>query len=237
MSTENLKPEACPRCEKPSELCFCSEIEALPNRLPILILQHPQEPDKLLGTARIANLSLQNSVLKVGLSWPNLAKALGRPVNEQGRWGILFLKGEDKKKAEKRGIIANDSILRIFGKGTQEYELGEFPIEGIVILDGTWAQAKTLWWRNPWMLKLKRMQLNPKQRSIYGDLRREPKRECLSTIESIAEVLEIFGEKQAIPMKLREHITTLLKKYRTSPYLGQKKLSAPQAEESSSNEA
>src|SRR5204862_7870678 len=27
-------------------------------------------------------------------------------------------------------------------------------LDGIVLLDGSWKEAKTLWWRNPWLLKL-----------------------------------------------------------------------------------
>jgi len=35
-------------------------------------------------------------------------------------------------------------------------------IEGVVLLDGTWSQAKALWWRNAWMLKCQRVILGPK---------------------------------------------------------------------------
>jgi DTW domain-containing protein YfiP len=203
----------CPRCGKPPGLCFCASIEALPTRLHVLILQHPQEPDKLLGTARIANLSLSNSTLKVGLSWPNLTKALqpkGQalkgppPVN--ANWGVLFL----GPKAEKG---SSESPLRVFSK-KEELELGETRFEGIVVLDGTWAQAKTLWWRNAWLLKLKRLVLTPQHRSLYGELRREPRREALSTIESIAETLDALGDKAEATAKLRENFKTLLDRYR-----------------------
>ncbi len=54
-------------------------------------------------------------------------------------------------------------------------------LEGIVVLDGTWSKAKTLWWRNPWLLKLKRVTLKPGQPSIYGRMRAEPRREFVST--------------------------------------------------------
>ena len=57
-------------------------------------------------------------------------------------------------------------------------------VRGVVIFDGSWAQAKTLWWRNPWVLKAQRLALNPKRASLYGNLRREPRREALSTIEA-----------------------------------------------------
>ena len=57
-------------------------------------------------------------------------------------------------------------------------------LEGIVLLDGTWSQAKTLWWRNPWLLKLQRLVLNPPAPARLGRLRREPRPEALSTLEA-----------------------------------------------------
>ena len=42
----------CPRCLKPLPLCVCDEIQPIANRTALLILQHPQEQDRLLGTAR-----------------------------------------------------------------------------------------------------------------------------------------------------------------------------------------
>ena len=62
-------------------------------------------------------------------------------------------------------------------------------LEGIVLLDGTWSQAKTLWWRNPWLLKLQRIVLNPPGPARLGRLRREPRQEALSTLEAASLVL------------------------------------------------
>jgi len=59
--------------------------------LPLLILQHPQEQDRALGTARLTALHFKNAVLKIGLSWPSLSKALGRPVHDPSRWAVLYL--------------------------------------------------------------------------------------------------------------------------------------------------
>ena len=60
----------------------------------------------------------------------------------------------------------------------------------MVLLDGTWKEAKTLWWRNPWLLKLRRLVLNPHHKSRYGRIRREPRREALSTLEAVALLLK-----------------------------------------------
>src|SRR5438105_3872741 len=59
-------------------------------------------------------------------------------------------------------------------------------LEGVVVLDGSWKEAKTLWWRNPWLLKLHRLVLNPPRPARLGKLRREPRREALSTLEAAA---------------------------------------------------
>ncbi len=116
----------CPKCQKEKVLCICDMIAPLKTKLHVLILQHPQEPDKELGSARIAHLALENSTLKVGLSWPNLSRALGRPAIH-GNWGVLYLGGKSES-SDRQGL-----------PGVQ--------LEGIVVLDGTWAQAKTMWWR------------------------------------------------------------------------------------------
>src|ERR1700754_4960860 len=81
----------CPHCQKPLPLCICDSVTPVENRLSLLILQHPQEQDRALGTARLTAQHFPNGVVKVGLSWPSLAKALGRPVADPARWAILYL--------------------------------------------------------------------------------------------------------------------------------------------------
>jgi hypothetical protein len=201
----------CPRCLKERSLCICDEITPAKTRLHILILQHPQEPDKELGSARIARLALENSTMRIGLSWPNLSKALGRPATH-GNWGVLYLGGKSgKSKIEPRALHR----LAIVTKTGRVLNSSGVELEGIVVLDGTWAQAKTIWWRNPWLVKLQRLTLNPLRPSLYGRLRKEPRRECLSTIESVAEALEALGEDATVCDALRAYFARLLQKYKT----------------------
>src|SRR5438034_1387422 len=71
-------------------------------------------------------------------------------------------------------------------------------LEGIVLLDGTWSQAKALWWRNAWMLKCQRIILGPKAPSRYGQLRKEPRRDGLSTIEAAGMLLATIEKRPDI---------------------------------------
>src|SRR5436190_20003721 len=80
----------CPTCERPAELCICAFVQPIDNRVEVVILQHPQEQDKLLGTARLTVQHLARASFRVGLSWPGLEAAVGRPVDAR-RWGVLHL--------------------------------------------------------------------------------------------------------------------------------------------------
>ena len=224
----------CPRCGKPTALCVCAAIVPVATRTEVLILQHPQEPDKELGSALIAHLALPSSTLRIGLSWPNLRAALGREA-QASRWAVLHLgsgvkqagagnKSGDKTRGKARGkttsapptitpTVGAPSITFLDRKGAPLADQ-HLPIDGIVVLDGTWSQAKTLWWRNAWLLKLRRAVLHPSRPSLYRELRREPRPECAATIEAIAEALVAVGEPTSTGEALRAPFAALLDKVR-----------------------
>src|SRR5215472_18891580 len=81
----------CPRCRKPLPLCICDSVVPIDSRIALLILQHPQEQDRALGTAWLTAQHFEHAVVKIGLSWPSLAKALGRPVADASHWAVLYL--------------------------------------------------------------------------------------------------------------------------------------------------
>jgi DTW domain-containing protein YfiP len=201
----------CPDCGKPPPLCICDSIEPIESRISLLILQHPQEQDRALGTATLTALHFKNAVLKIGLSWPSLSKALGRPVHDPSRWAVLYLGSAKVSELE-----TDRDIVAINRKGevepNQRAILGD--IEGIVLLDGTWSQAKALWWRNAWMLKCQRVILGPKQPSRYGKLRKEPRGDGLSTIEAAAMLLAGLEKRPDIAETLNASFERLLARYR-----------------------
>jgi DTW domain-containing protein YfiP len=177
----------CEKCYRPKGQCLCGKVTVFDNRIKIVILQHPQERYKALNSARLAHLILKNSNVFVGLSWPNFKKIAG-PEAVTSEWGVLVLKPDQSIGNwplsvinRKKRPVGNTSFLR-----------------GIVVLDGSWKQAKTLWWRNPWLLKLNRISLNPD----HPSLRPQVKKEGLATIEAIAFALEHLGDKPEIPQEL-----------------------------------
>ena len=200
----------CQRCLKPLPLCICDAITPIENRISLLILQHPQEQDRALGTARVTALQLKNTVLKIGLSWPSLSRALGRPVADPSRWAVLYL-----GSARFSDLDTNSDIVAINRKGEiEDNQRGILKaIEGAVVLDGTWSQAKALWWRNAWLLKCQRVILGPARPSRYGKLRREPRAEGLSTIEAAGMLLSALEKRPEISDTLDATFERMLAKY------------------------
>jgi DTW domain-containing protein YfiP len=188
----------------------CGTFEPIRTRIGLLVLQHPQEQDKDLGTARLAARHLENTVFKVGLSWPSLEKALGRPADPK-RWAILYLGSmQPDDFPPDQGIVVLDKK----GVPLADQERALADIDGVVVLDGTWSQAKALWWRNAWMLKGKRIALRPPRPSLYGKLRREPRREALSTLEAAGYLLARLERRPEIETALLGTFARMLDRYK-----------------------
>ena len=182
---------------------MCDRIVSYATDRRVLILQHPQEQDALLGSAQILVASLPKAKLVVGLSWRNLAHALDEEDVDVRRWAVLFPDRESAgdQVAGRGGVLVPPTAL-----------------QGIIVLDGTWSKAKTLWWRNPWLSKLNRMTLKPAQPSIYGRLRAEPQREYVSTLESVAAALTLCGEPPEIEKGLARVFRTLVQRVRDADF-------------------
>jgi DTW domain-containing protein YfiP len=176
-----------------------SEGEAtIDNRIFVLVLQHPQERRENLATAAAAVAALSRARLVTGLSWSNLARALGQPADPR-RWGVLYL------GSVRPGELAPGRELLVLGRAGAPLADPD-PVlrglDGIVLLDGSWKEAKTLWWRNPWLLKLHRLVLHPPVPARLGRVRREPRRDALSTLEAAALALRHLEAGPEAPLRL-----------------------------------
>jgi DTW domain-containing protein YfiP len=162
----------CAACRRPRGVCFCDRITILPTRTRILLLQHPREERVGIGTARMAHLALPHSRLRVGLEFaddPEARAAAGGPDT------FVLFPGPDALPV---GRLPRDRALTL------------------VVLDGTWSQARKLLRLNPAIASLPRVAFLPRRPSGYL-IRREPADFCVSTIEALAEVLRVIEPEGA----------------------------------------
>lgn len=153
----------CYRCHKPGVLCLCATIPRVAHRTRVVVLQHPRERAHPIGTARFVELGLERGEVHV-------AHGLHREL----------------------ALGADAAVLFPHETATDLAELGpdERP-STLVVLDGTWPQARTLYRANPWLGELRHVRLAPDAPSRYR-IRREPSEDYVSTLESIVLALRIL---------------------------------------------
>jgi len=164
----------------------------------------------VLGTARLVTAALPKAEIRVGLSWASLDHALGTENADKSRWAVL---AAAKLPTELPDSVQRKPVVLVDRNGAV-LDAQRHRLDGVIVLDGTWSQAKTLWWRNAWLLKLPRIVLTPREPSMYGRLRKEPRRDYVSTLEAIADVLPALGEPERVRDDLRRLLRTMLQRVR-----------------------
>jgi DTW domain-containing protein YfiP len=204
MTTPDASPPgACPTCHKPTAVCVCDRCAPVPVRRRVVVLQHPQEQDRVLGTVPLLE-AIVGAKRVVGLSWPNLAAVAGEGA---GRWAVVWPSQLPKEVAP----VEPSPPVRAMDRHGVKVKLDH---EGYILLDGSWSQGKALWWRNAWLLRLDRVVLSPANPSIYGRLRKEPRPSYVSTLEAAADVLVASGEDEAVRGALHRAMRTLVQRAR-----------------------
>ncbi len=166
----------CPRCRRPASACWCANLTPVETATRVVLLQHPRESRVAIGTARIAHLGLSRSELHEGIEFaghPRIEALLARPGT------ALLFPGD--------GAVAPDALDR--------------PPETLLIIDGTWPQARKMMALNPALAKLPRIGFMPRKPGNYR-IRREPDLHCVATVEAVVEVLAAWegGEDRFAPL-------------------------------------
>lgn len=156
----------CHRCRRPASACWCAELVPVDTATRVVFLQHPREARVAIGTARIAHLGLSRSELHEGIEFaehPRVAGLVASPGT------ALLFPGE--------GAVAPDSL--------------RCPPETLLVIDGTWPQARKMMAMNPALRALPRIGFVPRKPGNYR-IRREPAAHCVATVEAVVEVLAAF---------------------------------------------
>ncbi len=147
-----------------------------------MLLQHPREQFMPVGTARLAHLCLPDSQLHVGIDFDEDPAVLDALAGSDGRPAYLLFPGPN--------------AVDIAALPTDE------PIT-LVVVDGTWWQARKLTKRNAMLAALPQLRFTPPAPSNYR-IRKEPADHCVATVEALAQVLGVLeGDPERFATLLR----------------------------------
>ncbi|MSP55714.1 MAG: DTW domain-containing protein [Myxococcales bacterium] len=150
----------------PPRLCFCGELTAVQTRTRIVIVRHAAEINKTSNSGRLASLALSNSLL----------------VDHGIEGQALDLTGE---LGDHPFVLAAGATPLI-----------ESPVVStLVVIDSTWATAKSMRWRIPPLADAPTLSLAAPEVAPLR-MRRGAEPEQMATIEAIAAALEFLGEPE-----------------------------------------
>ena len=152
----------CRRCLRPTDFCACAELPVIPSRTRVVLLQHPREARLAICSAWLTRVALENSELHRGVAF------------------------EDHAAVRAAAAIPRAALLFPGGGAVPAGALADAPPPVLFVIDGTWPQAEKTLRASPTLAALPRVGIFPERPSGYGELRREPGPEHLSTAEAVA---------------------------------------------------
>ncbi|CAH1373941.1 unnamed protein product, partial [Tenebrio molitor] len=176
---------------RPSSVCWCGSLPK-PRLCPksrIILLQHPAEEKRCLRTAPMLHFGLSDGKCLV-------YKGKRFPGKHQGLEDIL---------TEKNTILLYPSPAAVDLKTVVGSDINT--TFNLVIIDGTWPQAKAIYASNPILHKIRQVKLLTNSVSNYI-IRTQPTEGCLSTLETATEALTLL-ENDEIYRKLLDPLRTL----------------------------
>lgn len=176
-------------------MCWCLFLPDKPVEVStnVYILQHPFEEMRCLRTAPMLHYGLQADKCHI---------IKGKKFSEEG-------------SPEVAEILKLPNTLLLY-PGPDAIDLAELPPCGrdlnynLVILDGTWAQAKNMYLCNKILSLPKKVQINHSHKSKYV-IRTQPDDAFLSTVETAAVALSILEQKPEILQILTKPLEALCK--------------------------
>jgi DTW domain-containing protein YfiP len=162
----------CPRCYLLTALCLCDEVPQVLTRTEFLVIRHNKEKEKSTNTVRMAALALPRCrVLTYG--------APGQPFDAS--------------------VLSGPDTWLLFPDAPPPAPDAP-PPQRLVVLDGSWAQARRMVQRVPELRRLPGLALPPPAPHTRR-LRRPPHPEGMSTLEAMAGAVALLeGDELARPL-------------------------------------
>jgi len=181
-------------------MCWCGLLRPFTIGFELALLVHPKEARVAIGTARVVQRAIAGSHHLVGDAFEHDAR-LDRLLDRPDLYPTLLF----PSPAAFDLTHATPDAARAFFPPSRR------PL--VIVADGTWTTAKKLLRQSPRLLALPALRLSPATPARYGALRREPRPECWSTLESVHHVidrLDALGVAAAPPGRAHDHLLELL---------------------------
>ncbi|NXE80012.1 DTWD2 protein, partial [Cochlearius cochlearius] len=168
-------------CSRPQKVCLCPFLPIHPLKVStcLYIIQHPAEESRVLRTVPLLAACLPPDKCKILVGrrfsedrYPELATVCRNPNT------LILYPGAAATNLEEVAVMSSSPSV-------------------MIIIDGTWSQAKDIFYKNSLFQLPKQVQLKTNISSQYV-IRTQPTNTCLSTLECAAVALTIMEKNKSI---------------------------------------
>lgn len=183
----------CYRCFWPQAHCWCDRIKPIATSTRFVFLMHPKEyRHEKAGTGRLTHLSLPNSEIIVGIEFDENLRLANLLADEERRLVLLYPGAESVDLSNQENLdpsVVNKPLT-------------------VLVLDATWSCARKMLKLSPSLQRLPRVMFTSLSPSRFV-IKAQPEAGCLSTIESVHEVLTALAKAGVEPYEESEQLLGL----------------------------
>lgn len=184
MRSPNKEPHpggrpTCLKCFRPRSHCLCDVMSSFEAHCNVLILQHPAERRKYYSTAKLVTNLISNSKRIRGIEFS--AEEIASQFDSKKTY-LLYPSAE-----------AVDCV--------------DIPLtkdDTVIVLDGTWVEARKILYKSPHLKSFPHLTFKAPLVSNY-QIRKQPRENYLSTIESIGHLLKLNAVANSLHTKVDEY--------------------------------
>ena len=176
-----MSREYCFRCRRPKVSCMCPTEAPMETRTRIALLMHPKEYRRQkTGTGRLACLNLASGEIIQGIAFDENPRFRAL-VDDPDNYPVLLYPSPSAMNLSSANFAGGSEGERFAS------ELGGRRLV-VFLIDSTWRCSHAVLRESPALLRLPLLQFQPRDLSRWI-IKRQPHDYCLSTIESIHELL------------------------------------------------
>ncbi len=219
MDIPTLELNLCLTCRRRLRTCVCAHLRPFPTDSRFLILMHPMEYKKeKVGTGRFTHLILKNSRVFVDVGFDN-NQGFQAALQDPEYNSYVLYPGEN---------AINLSTATEMKDGHRKKQF--------IVIDGTWPCAKKMMKLSSTLHHLPRASFTTERTSEFK-VKHQPLPQCLSTVESIHQVLlelnrlgveKTSGQEENLMQVFRETVRSQIELSQTSSGYRKKPFSLPQ---------
>ena len=193
--SSTVRRDTCITCNRPNTVCICASFptELLNINTNLIILQHPNEIKRPMATVPLLSncVPKEKCIVLRGKNFsPSKYPIIRKCLDNRHQSAVLY--------------PLSGAIL-VPGSSPVPH------IQYLIVIDGTWRQAKSIYKGNVYLNELVHLAIDIKQTSQYV-IRRQPTDSCLSTIEAVAFCLEQLEKNPNIPVVMLSPLKLLCAK-------------------------